>query len=510
MRKSLFSFSTIAIAIMFVLSFGCNKSDDFLPDTGGQDVSFEIQNNSLLNKTKNGGGDIKCQDHLASYAKVVIDGQVQKISAFYVAGKLYTNTISLQPGNHIISDFLVYWDGGTTSTENDDVLISATPHAGSTFGSYVQNPLNIDFAVKADKKTAVLIEVLCYVPQDQASFGFVYFGAEEVIVRTMNFFGDFCIKSRTDYARSRYNEQTGWNSALGEYIDVPAIAKIEVLRKQGNGSWELQNTFSNSSQGETVKVTYGDYKNVTDSFQMKLYIYVKVGQDFVYKHFKTWMFKDAEEILTKTDSKGKTTYYVLGSCTPNANYIIPAYLNLPEVATYTITGAYAPGSKGGYVDAKLSNIGPGYDLPNGTYASFCADHLIDIYVGVDYRMDVYSSMYPDALPLYARQSKWAKINWLINHIGLEGSNNLYPGYNWSDLQGAIWLLEQPTPWNGHAYSGVPNVTPMMTLMAANANANYTGYEIPTGGWACVIFVPEGTDFNAKSAKVQTMFVRVDP
>ncbi len=339
--KKVFSLSSIAVvAILFIFMFACNKQEDLLPDTGGQDVSFEILNNSLLNKTKNGGGDIECQDHLASYVKVVIDGQVQKIAAFYVADRLYSNTVSMQPGSHIISDFLVYWDGGTTSTENDDVLISATPHTGSTFGSYVQNPLNVEFNVKADKKTAVLIEVLCYTPQNQASFGFVYFGAEEVIVRTMNFFGDLCIKSRSAYAGSEYEHQTEWANALGEFIDVPAIAKIEVWRSQDGGASTLQNTFSNSIQGETVKVTYGDYKSKNDKYEFKLFIYQKIGSAFVYHYVKSFIFQDAEELLSKTDSHGKTTYYVQGTCTPGANYIFDEYVDVPVVVCAYSQGYY--------------------------------------------------------------------------------------------------------------------------------------------------------------------------
>ncbi len=331
--KKVFSLSSIAVAIMFVFMFSCNKTDDLLPDVGGQDVSFEITNNTSSNTKKDSGegerrqGDIVCTDYLASYVKMVINGQVQKVATFYVSGKLYTNTISLPASpegvEYTVSDFQVFFDKGTPSNESDDILISATPHAGSTFGSYVHNPLNMQFVVKSDKKTAIAIEVLCYEPKDQASFGFGYFGAEEVIVRTINFFGDFCLSPKSEYLESEYAKQTEWANSIGEFIDVPAIAKIEVWRAQGTGASTLQNTFSNSVQGETIKVTYGDYKAKNDKYEFKLYIYQKMGTSFGYKYVKSFIFEDAQALASTSDAHGTTTYYVLGDCMPTANYVIP-------------------------------------------------------------------------------------------------------------------------------------------------------------------------------------------
>jgi hypothetical protein len=118
-------------------------------------------------------------------------------------------------------------------------------------------------------------------------------------------------------------------------------------------------------------------------------------------------------------------------------------------------------------------------------------------------MDVYSSLYQEKLPIFAQSTKWNKINWLYNHL------NWYPNYNWYDIQGFIWLYDNPV-WNGVAFDGVPNVTPTTIQMKADADAYGADYLPFPGGWAAVIFVPAGTAHNATSATVQTMMIKIDP
>jgi hypothetical protein len=44
-------------------------------------------------------------------------------------------------------------------------------------------------------------------------------------------------------------------------------------------------------------------------------------------------------------------------------------------------------------------------------------------------------------------------------------------------------------------------------MKIDADKYGVGYKVPSGGWAAVVFIPEG---NGDVAKVQTMFVQIDP
>jgi hypothetical protein len=198
----------------------------------------------------------------------------------------------------------------------------------------------------------------------------------------------------------------------------------------------------------------------------------------------------------------------LGNCYDPANppdLILPPWLNLPATANYTIVGGYAPGSLGAYVDAQLTGIGPGFDIQDILYASWCADHLTTIYPGTTYNMDVYSSLYPTLLPAFAQlqAGKWSKINWLFNHL------SWYPGYQWYDPQQVIWLFDSPA-WGGGGESGVPNLTPLAQQMFNDANTYGAGYVPLPGGWATIIFISHGTLPGALSPTVQTMIIKIDP
>lgn len=456
--------------------------------------------------------DIPCQPYLASYVKATIDDIEHKIGAFYVVENgfeiLYTNAVLLSSGTKTLSAFSVWYDNGTPADETDDIILSASPKVGSFLADYVEKPLDFNFTVNAERKAFVAVEVICFDDEHAADFGFGYAGITEISVQALNFFGDFCMKKKSDYAGSLYEEQVDWNSTPGEFHDAPTIAKIELWKKSDDGDWLHEGDFQNSTQGEAIKVIYSNHKTKLDSFELKLFIYVRVGVAFDYLYFHSWKFKDDEKPLQTNDaSGGKTTYYALGSCSPSANYIFPGYMTLPPTIDYKIVGATAPGSLGGYVDAEITNTGIGYEFGDGLYRSYCADHTTEIQLNQTYSMDVYSSLYPDLMPLFAQGDKWAKINWLINQIGLPGSNNRYPTHNWNDLQGAIWLL---SGWNGQAVGGVSAVNALMQQMAADAQSNYENYVIPPAGWACVVFVPAGTPHNATSPVIQTMFIKVDP
>jgi hypothetical protein len=116
--------------------------------------------------------------------------------------------------------------------------------------------------------------------------------------------------------------------------------------------------------------------------------------------------------------------------------------------------------------------------------------------------NVYSSLYPDALPAFtAYADKWARVNWIFNHL------DYYPGYTWGEVQGAIWKIMNN--WNGQAAGGVPDADATVDQMV-NDSQSHTDFTPLPGGWAAVIFVPEGTDPNATNPNLQTMFVQVDP
>ena len=490
---------SVFISLFVMTSFyGCKKDNQ--PTTNIiKDVSF------LLNPVTGGNGWLKstnvtCTDLPIHYIKYKLGSDNFKVlSVFYINNIPFTTSTKLPVGSYILNEFLAYNNNNTPNDSTDDILVSATPHLGSEYASYASNgALAKTFEVTTDNKNDIKIDVVCFVPENFNNFGFAYFQIYELKVRQMWFFGDFCIKDKASYAGSLYSQQTNWGNGIG-YADVPAIMKVEVYK---NGT--LQNTFTNSAQGEKLSVTYGDYKNYTDAFEVKLYILVKQGNSFVYNYFKSWFFNDISNIPSGTDG---VTDFVLGDCYDSTNppdLILAPWMNLPSTATYTIT-AWNPSNLGGYVDATITNVIPNgsYDFNNGIYASNCADHQVTINVGQSYNMDVYSSLYQDKLPIFAQSTKWNKINWLYNHL------DWYPGYHWYDIQGFIWLYDNPI-WNGQPESGMPALTAMSQQMKADAD-NYGSTYMPLpGGWAAIIFLPAGTPHNAATATIQTMTIRLDP
>lgn len=505
--KRLKQFAIVLSIFMMALltTTSCKKDQPSNPVAGTQDVSFNI-NSVTQNGFKSTNADtIICSTLQADYVLYKMDGGAFiNIPVFYVDGKPWTNSIKLTEGTHILNEFLVYSDNNTPNDYSDDILLSAAPHVGSTFAGYVTTPLNQTFTVVTDKKNEIKLDVVCFQPQYYTKFGFVYFQLNELTIRQLWFFGDFCIKNKADYAGSQYATQTNWGTGTG-FIDAPAIAKVEVWR-----GGVLQNTFTNSSQGEKFSVTYGDYKQQTDAFEIKLFILVRQGTQFNYVYFKSWTFNDISNIPQGTDG---VVDFVLGDCYDVNNppdLVLAPWMNLPQTATYKITG-WNPSSiingYQGYVDATLSNIPTGYEILNGVYASNCADHSTTIYVGTPYNMNVYSSLYPDQLPLFAQSDKWAKINWLYNHL------DYFPGNSWYHIQGAIWRFDNPV-WNFEPESGFPTLTPadqtMINNMVNQMNLYGVGYKVPPGGYATIIFIPVGTLPNAPSPTIQTMFIKLDP
>jgi len=482
--------SLILLGLITVISItSCNKVKDSTPQQGNTELSFNI----LPGKSATGLKVSDCFNTKANYVNVTIDGALYKIDVFYINNVPYTNTIKLAPGLHVIQDFLMYNDNMTPSVPGDDYVMAAAVHTGALYSDLVTNLLNKNVTIEAFKKNVQTIDLVCYEEAHYSDFGFEYFTLDQTVIREQNFFGDFCIKNVADYAGSPYALQ-----ANGVQLDMPALFKIELWQ---NGM--LTQTYDNAAwhgEGQPLKVTYADNLGQVDNYILKLFILVRQGTAFNYVHFYDWTFADAAAIPAGTDG---VVDFALGNCVPDADLVIPPWMNLPLTATYQITGNYAPGSKGGYVDATLTNIGTGYEFGNSTVASWCADHAVNITVGQVYNMDVYSSLYPTLLPAYAQSDKWAKINWLMNHL------DWFPGNHWYDIQGAMWLCDTPA-WGGAAESGMPALTPMMTDMKTKMDLYGPAYKVPPGGWATVIFIPTGTSSSTHTPVLQTMFIKIDP
>ncbi len=458
----------------------------------------------IFSSTFDGGGaplksddPFSCSNPQADYAMVVIyDGvetQTFYPSVFWVNGVMYTQAIKLKAGSFVLQEFVLMFNNGTVNDTGDDIVVNAAPHEGSTYGLLLSNPLPIYFTVNAFTKAEILVEILCYEETSYEEFGFVWFRISEYTLRKMWFFGDFCTKNFLQYEGSAYE-------ANGLAVDMPAIFTIEVYRND-----ELTGTFTNLGQTEPgpLGVTFVDRPGVVDNFELKVYILVKVGSDFEMTYFGSWTFTDNGQIETQHGvGPGEDGVYdfVLGNCNAiEADLAFAPYINLPSSGTLIATIPGEP--RTGYLDLNVTFPGSGYDFFSGVLMDgFCFNRDVVINVNTTYNVEIFSSLNPGNLPPFMQSLQWDRVNWLINNL------EDFPGYNWYDLQHAIWSLEAGV-WNGAAYGSGIALVPAATQIGLNmynaAVLNGDGYQPLPGGWGAVTFVNNGNI-------IQTVFIIVDP
>ncbi|MCD6332879.1 MAG: hypothetical protein J7L89_06360 [Bacteroidales bacterium] len=484
MKKLLFLTAMVA-----VLLSSCTPENPGPDPATPQDVIFT--------STFDGGGfksddPFSCSNPPADYAMLVIEqGGVTTTyypAVFYLNGVLYTQAVKLAPGDYQLTEFVLMHAEGDPNDRTDDIVVNAAPHAGSTYGDMLVNPLPVFFTVEKFVKKEIPVEILCYEESSYADFGFVWFKITETTLHEKWFFGDFCTKNYMDYAGSDYETN-------GLQVDMPAIFKIEVYR---NG--DLRGTYSNLGQAPgPLAVNYIDRPGVTDNFELKVYILVKIGNQFDYKYFGSWFFVDDGDIFTQNGSgPGDDGVYdfVLGNCNAGAaDFTFAPYMNLPETATLTVSTPAAP--RDAYLDALVAFTGTGYDMTSGTMDAFCFDRDHTISLNTPYQVDVYSSLYTNLMPDDMGTWEWDRLNWLINHLGN------FTGYTWIDLQNALWKLRDNT-WNGN--SSMP-WTQIATDMYNAAVTNGDGFVPLPGNYAAVSFA----HLNGQGElDIQVVFVIVDP
>jgi hypothetical protein len=500
------------MAVVFITS--CNKTEDTTPQASAAELSFNIeagQNPGGLKETPcisaNKSGNYVMVKLLKTGETTAVD---YRLEVFYIGDVPYTNTIKLAPGAYTVQEFAMWNDG--LATGSPAKIIAAGVHSTATYAPLI-NPnswLTRPLTITAFQKNTMSIELVCYDEAHYADFGFEYFTLDQTVIREQNFFGDFCIKEVKDY-NGEYAANSPYVTVLGGagniLLDLPAIFMIKVYRDN-----VLTGTFDNNDASKIyspLKVTYADRIGVTDVFKFELYIMVRVGASYDYVLFNTWTKNDAETIVPVVGAgQDGVVDFVLGNCVQSgSDLVIPPWMNLPETCAYQMVApTYAPGLKGGYVDATLGVTGGihDFDFKSDTYASYCANRTVSIN-WIPYTMNVYSSLYKSKLPTWAQAdySKWEKMNWIINHL------DWYSGYSWSDLQQAMWILEDPT-WNGSAEGNVPAITTIGIKMVSDANTYGGNYKVPSGGWACIIFIDHNPPGNATLPYTQTMFIKVDP
>ena len=462
---------------------GCSKDNLTPEDKLLQEVTFSTKVNS--------GGEKSLADVSGiDYALIKIDTVIYRPTIYTIDGNIYTQSIKLPPGSYTLSKFLMMNDNNTPDDYSDDVIILATPMEGSDFALFVSEPAGFSFNVDRLKKTDIGIEVVYFNPSDYEKFGFDYDVLPATTVREQLFAGLVMPGNINNYTGSWYQNQSS-----GLQSEMPAIFRINIFR---NGIFVR--SFSNEDifGEEVVAVTYPDGDNTQDNFRFDLEVYLKIGNGFGYKHLKSWEFSDDEMIPAEPDG---IVHFIITECGSSGDNVIGPYINLPASVKFKINPSWAPGSLGSYFDSELSNVPLGYEIGNGLYSAWCGTDSVSVNINHSYEMDIYSSLLPSVLPAYTRDaSRWNEINWLFNNL------NGYQGYQWSDVQGAVWKILND--WDGTTHFNVPESGSMVNSMVSDAKLHDSF--IPTcGEKAAVILVPKDTKRNVATPAIQVVFIMVD-
>ncbi len=472
----------LATAMVFT---SCRKDDGFMDTDGNvQEVTFNPAVSVNGNKSAHEVSGV-------NYCYIEIDTMVFRPATYVLNGKIYTQSIKLTPGSYTLNKFLMMNDNGTPDDYSDDVIILATPMAGSDYAAFVNQPAGFSFAVGHLRKSNVDIEVVLFTPSDYDKFGFDFDVLPATTIREQRFTGLILPKNPADYANSLY-----MNQSTGLQNEMPAIFSIDVFR---NGRF-VKSVTNEDQLGETyVSVTYPDGDNTVDEYRFDLNVYLRTGLTFGYKHIKTWEFVDDEMIPAEPDS---LVHFVLSECgSTGSDLEIGPYMNLPESCNFTIKPGWAPGSLGAYFDGDLGDIPIGNSIGNGLYSAWCGTDSVSININHTYQMDVYNSLTPSVLPAYTRDaSRWNAINWLFNNL----SN--YSSPSWGEIQGAVWKILND--WDGISHTNVPNADGITDAMVSDA-LSHIDFKPECGQKAAAVLVPKGTNRDAISPKLQVVFIMVN-
>jgi hypothetical protein len=498
----------------------CKKNSTDTPSpVQKQDVEFQI--NTILPDAGRDYNIPLCDDNLSpDYAMIILDdytgdGIVDTLSAdvYYIGDQLYTKALQMLPGDYTVIGFLVYDDLTGDGPSDDDMIYKAAPMPNTEFSEFVVNSLNIAFTVEQFKKTKILIDVLCFVPDYYDLFGFFWFQITEITVREICFFGDLCLKTPSDYEGSPYAED-------GLFIDEPAIFQIFAQHKVGDGPWEDMNggqPYTNLSwygTGAPLCIRYADYDHEVDQYKFELKVLVKVGNDFEYVTMYTWEWSDIFEDTYDPGNDG-VEEFVIGNCNYSPTDIqLNPYMNLPTTITMELE---AMGFSNNYywnwmMTYAEPDDGDYYDIPYNTWTgAWCGDLFHQIGNGTHTGTLVFSTLDdPADMPAGNGLStnRLNKLNYLFNHYGDAGIDifNLQNSSEGVTVQQAIWAVRHSND-GANAYTDGSFGTTALSL-ANDALMNGGNYSPLPGGNAGVLFFAQSPGKNVFIA--QLILITVDP
>lgn len=469
--------------LLLLLAFAACAKTGLPSNDKKQEVTFSSK---TIQKGAKSTVSLKSATLKADYAVVGIGTKLYKIPVYVLNGVIYTTSIKLDPGNYTLTKFLLMNSGQTASDSTDDVVVYALPMAGADYAAFVEHPAGFNFSVNALNKKEVQVEVLLFNPADYEKFGFDFTVLPNTAIRHQLFSGRFIPADFNAYTGSLYAQQSS-----GLQADMPAIFRIDVYR---NGAFVKSYNNKDNLGLQALRVSYPDDNQSNDQFRFDLYVYGKSGTGFDYRFIRSWEFSNGQQLHHSSDG---IVHFVVGNAQDTqADYAFGPYINLPDNYTLVVDQGFAPGSMGSYFDG-TQNVPAGYAMANGTYRYWCGTDTVSINLGYVYKMDVYSSLIPDALPAYTRHpDRWNEVNWLFNHL------NNYAFYDWDILQGAAWMILND--WDGMGHSGVSDANALV-LQMVNAARSHADFVPGYGQKAAIILVPQYTGHEEQTPKVQVVF-----
>jgi|GEM_PF-1227415 len=543
MKKLVFIFMIAAVLV------SCKKNAPIEPindNTVMQEVTFEV--NTILEFTDRAYSVPNCNDsidgEINKYAEIVIaDAAGVETTYFaeiyYVEGLPYTKAILLPVtdddddcDSYVLKEFYVWDNMGTPGYDEtsraDDLLFKAAPLPGSDFWDFAVSRVEYQFEVCAFEKTKILIDVLCFVPDDYLLFGFFWFEVTEITIREICFFGDFCLKETNDvYVGTEYETSGG-----GLFIDEPAIFMIEGRHQVGDGPLEdmVGSPWDNMDWlgvGEPLCIQYADYDAEVDYYEFDLYLWAMDGDEMGWVYMYTFTWNDIFEDTYDPGPDG-VFEFVVGNCVATeTDLLLPPYMNLPTEITMHISylGYDNETYPGFYWKWKMTYAEPDdgdyYDIPYDTWVgAWCGDHNSGIVGGTHELTQVFCTLDdPDDIPesgVDFDQDLFDQLNYLFNMTRQNGDIDIHmplTPLKGENMQKAIWgVLHSgdglnPWPWGTSAPGGGDPFFPAynMSYMALQHGA---GYDILPGGWAGIIFLSPETPPRYEFA--QLILILIDP
>lgn len=479
---------TMLLAVIFMTT-SCNKDADE-PTMSQAEVSFSISNLSMTdNPLKSGGLDPEtpeCSEEPPAYVVVTINGMDYRLNVLQdLNDGLETEVLKMYTGMYNVTDFKVY--------DANDNLIWLSPKGEDGFGHWLENNVEFEFEIVEWKKVKVVVDVLCFIPEEVTEFGYGWFELVPNIDKPLCFYGNICTKFYEDF----HDERIPNNPYVGqEYdgYDFPALLEVIVYGPDGQ-VMDIANNVD--TQGDNFCARYLDI--LADEGEQYTFELFLIEPDNTRLLIHSGVFDDS---MWSNNGDGPWASpnpfggedgkfdVIIGNCLSDdsplqPDVILPGYIPLPETVTFKLhLGATS------FLDLEVFSTTGGGSLNQikpGVIPGWCGDRSTTIYIGSTYTADVYTSLDLAGMPLKYQgygAAKWAMLNWLINQD--------LSGYTRDEIQNAIWNIIDGTadPDGGLSAAAAPHIDFMPQ----------------PGQYAFVLLDPH----EFKDQEFQLIIVQVDP